>query len=283
MTEIFIMTVCGIVGAFTYFAFRDPRLMEKFRFHTDSILVKKEYYRMFSSGFLHVDWMHFGLNMFAFYTFAMGVGMAFGLEHLMLVTLFGLLGGSLLSLYVHRNNGNYTAVGFSGAVSAVVCYSVALLPHLGIGLIFIPGLYIEGWMFAPLFMLYSLYGIVKQHDNIGHAAHAGGAIIGLLYGIGAMPDVATKHLLYLLPVVVISAILLFIVFFRQDMLLTRKTRNRDHNRRIVTDKRDYGPARPNKALQEAANLDEVLDKINSTGIESLSAAERRILDRHARK
>ncbi len=277
MTETFIMTVIGIIGVFTYMAFNDYRLFEKFKFHVDSILVEKQYYRLFSSGFLHVDWMHFAFNMYAFYIFADAVANIYGLFHLVAVTLLGLLGGNLLALYIHRNHGNYTAVGFSGAVSAVVFYSVALVPHGGIGLIFIPGFFIPSWLFAVLYMMYSLYGIIKQHDNLGHEAHAGGAVLGIVYGVLAFPAIAMANWLYLLPMALVTLLLLYIVFFRQDMLLTGSTLLRPSK-----PVRDDGPP-VRKAIQEARDLDEVLDKINRTGIDSLTPAERRILERGSRR
>jgi membrane associated rhomboid family serine protease len=37
----------------------------------------------------------------------------------------------------------------------------------------------------------------KPHDNIGHAAHLGGAAFGLVFAIALQPEVAMSNALYL--------------------------------------------------------------------------------------
>ena len=42
---------------------------------------------------------------------------------------------------------------------------------------------------ATLYLIYTIYGMKKQRDNIGHTAHFGGAIAGLLATIAFVPSV----------------------------------------------------------------------------------------------
>ena len=44
--------------------FDDYSFLDKYKFQVGSVL-GKEKIRMLSSGFLHVDWMHLGFNMYA--------------------------------------------------------------------------------------------------------------------------------------------------------------------------------------------------------------------------
>ena len=48
--------------------FSDYAFFEKFKFQVSRIL-NGEKIRMISSGFLHVDWLHLGFNMYALYLF----------------------------------------------------------------------------------------------------------------------------------------------------------------------------------------------------------------------
>jgi hypothetical protein len=59
---------------FSYRGFQDPLFFEQYLFETDAILVRKEYFRLLSSAFLHGSWLHLILNMAALYSFSFWVG-----------------------------------------------------------------------------------------------------------------------------------------------------------------------------------------------------------------
>ena len=46
-----------------------------------------------------------------------------------------------------------------------------------------------GYVFVLLYIAYTLYGIRQQKDSIGHAAHLGGAIGGVLFSSFVAPDI----------------------------------------------------------------------------------------------
>jgi hypothetical protein len=48
---------------------------------------------------------------------------------------------------------------------------------------------LPGYVMATLYLIYTLYGMKKQRDNIGHTAHFGGAVAGLLATIAFVPSV----------------------------------------------------------------------------------------------
>lgn len=48
--------------------FNEYTFLDKYKFQVGKIL-GGEKLRMFTSGFLHVDWMHLGFNMYALYLF----------------------------------------------------------------------------------------------------------------------------------------------------------------------------------------------------------------------
>ena len=134
---------------------------------------------LFSSGFLHTSWWHFGFNMIALTSFSWSLEMLFGVWKFLFIYFASLIGGGLLALYIHRNHGDYSAVGASGAISGVIMSSILLFPTVPIHFIFMPPeLGVPGWFFGLLFILVSIFGIKKQIGNIGHEAHLGGAITG---------------------------------------------------------------------------------------------------------
>jgi hypothetical protein len=52
---------------------------------------------------------------------------------------------------------------------------------------------VPAWVYATAFMIASFYALKSARDNIGHDAHLGGAIIGLLTAAGLKPELAQRH------------------------------------------------------------------------------------------
>lgn len=168
----------GITAYISYLGFYQFGFMNRFQFETGPIL-GGDYQRMVTSGFLHVDGHHLFFNMLALYMFGARFEVEVGTLPLALIYALSLLGGSGLSLLMHRHHYDYCAVGASGAVSGLVFASVFLMPSMGVGLIFLP-IFIPGWLFAIIYTGISIWGIKKKWGNIGHDAHLGGAIVGML-------------------------------------------------------------------------------------------------------
>ena len=172
--------------------FSDYAFFEKFKFQVSRIL-NGEKIRMISSGFLHVDWLHLGFNMYALYLFGDIVDARLGTLGFLVIYFGSLLAGSFYSLTYHKKEPYYSAVGASGAVSGVVYSCIMLYPQMELGLILIP-IPIPGYIFGVAYLLYSIYGMKKQIGNVGHSAHLGGAIGG--YGLMLLvhPQVFTNSL-----------------------------------------------------------------------------------------
>jgi membrane associated rhomboid family serine protease len=107
---------------------------------------------------------------------------ALGPLPLLLLYLGSLFTGNLFALAFHHNQLNYIAVGASGAVTGVLFSALLLYPGIELMLFFIP-LPIPGYIFGIGYMIYTLYGMQAQNDNIGHTAHFGGAIGGIVMTI----------------------------------------------------------------------------------------------------
>lgn len=194
-----ILILCIIITAIISFvAFNNPGITEKYKFSVGSILNRKEYIRLLSSGFLHADIMHLVFNMMTLYFFGPIVIQAFGNIGFAIVYLGSILLGNFLSLYIYQKQPWYSAVGASGGVSGILFASIAMNPQIGIYIFFIP-IPVKGYIFGLLYFGYSVYMMLnpKQHDNIGHAAHLGGAFLGLIYAVATAPDIAMHNALYL--------------------------------------------------------------------------------------
>ncbi|MGK6340784.1 rhomboid family intramembrane serine protease [Chryseobacterium sp. DT-3] len=187
-----------ITAIISFVAFNNPGITEKYKFSVGAILGRKEYIRLLSSGFLHADIMHLVFNMMTLYFFGPIVIQTFGNLGFTIVYLGSILLGNFLSLYIYQKQPWYSAVGASGGVSGILFASIAMIPDMGIYIFFIP-IPVKGYIFGLLYFGYSVYMMMnpRQHDNIGHAAHLGGAFFGLVYAVAIAPDAAIHNALYL--------------------------------------------------------------------------------------
>lgn len=196
MNIIFILI--GLTVLISILCFQNPHFFEKYKFHVASIQQRKEYYRLLSAGFLHVDFGHLFFNMLTLYFFGPIVLQAFGLAGFLAIYIGAILLGNIFSLYIYQRQPWYSAVGASGGISGILFSAIAILPSLGIYFFFIP-IPIPGYIFGFLYFSYSVYMMLnpRQQDNIGHAAHLGGAIFGLFYAILFANARAMENMLYI--------------------------------------------------------------------------------------
>mgnify|MGYP001031645007 FL=1 len=162
----------------SYKGFNDEIFFNRFHFQVRKIK-QGEYIRLLSSGFLHVGTSHLIFNMITFYFFAAPVIYSIGNIPFLVVYFGSLLAGNAFANYFHRDEPFYTAVGASGAVTGILFSSILLYPALELYMFFIP-IPIPGYLFAVGYLAYTLYGMKKQNDTIGHTAHFGGALGGIL-------------------------------------------------------------------------------------------------------
>ena len=191
--------------------FDDYSFLDKYKFQVGRVL-GKEKIRMLSSGFLHVDWIHLGFNMYALYIFGDFVAMNLGTIPFLIIYFGSLIAGSLYTLQYHKDEPYYSAVGASGAVSGIVYSSILVFPDMQLLLFFaIP---IPGYIFGVGYLIYSIYGMKKQVGNIGHAAHLGGAIGGFILTLVLRPELFSTNTIF----VILLAIPIILVLFFGDKL-----------------------------------------------------------------
>jgi membrane associated rhomboid family serine protease len=199
---------------FSMKGFGSYSFLDKYKFQVGRVL-GKEKIRMLTSGFLHVDWMHLGFNMYALYIFGDIVATILGTTSFLIIYFGSLLAGNLYTLQYHKNEPYYSAVGASGAVSGIVYSSILLFPDMQLLLFFaIP---IPGYVFGVGYLLYSIYGMKKQVGNIGHAAHLGGTIGGFVFTLLLNPILFTTNSTFVI-VLAVPIILLLLFGYKLKSL-----------------------------------------------------------------
>jgi membrane associated rhomboid family serine protease len=176
-----------ITAVISYLAFQKPELKSKFIFNAHHIYHRKEYYRLLSSGFIHADIMHLLLNMWALYMFGSMVeeyfGFMFGAKQIVYflgLYLLGIIVSSLPDLWQQKNNVYYNSLGASGGVSSIVFCGIILNPLMKLVIFPLP-IPMPAYIFAVVYVAYSVYMEKRQMNNINHMAHLWGALWGVAY------------------------------------------------------------------------------------------------------
>ena len=140
--------------------FNDFEFFEKYKFNVGAIK-RGEQLRMITSGFLHANFNHLLFNMLTLFFFAPYVIRDLGTVLFVIVYLVSLAMGSIVSLYFHQNEHNYSAIGASGAVMGILYSAILLEPGMTINFI------IPGWLFGIGYLGYSVWAMKQNRDNVG--------------------------------------------------------------------------------------------------------------------
>ena len=182
-------------------AFDRTDMKERMMLNPYDIVQHKKWYRSFTHGFIHADFIHLALNCYVLFMFGVqgkivpGYQSSFvsvepqfidlyglkGYFYFFLLYVGGILFSSLYTINKHQNDPYYNALGASGAVSAVVFACIILNPNAQLGLIILPGIYLPAYIFGPLLLFGEYYMAKRGGTNIGHDAHISGAIYGLIF------------------------------------------------------------------------------------------------------
>ncbi|HET6603161.1 MAG TPA: rhomboid family intramembrane serine protease [Xanthomonadaceae bacterium] len=185
----------GITALVSWYAFSHPRLLGQLLMWPPAVSRGREYWRMFSYGFVHADWQHLLFNMITLYFF--GGAMARLIEArlgplgFLGFYLFALPFSILPSYLRHRNDPNYRSLGASGAVSAVLFAYILVDPWSMLLVFFVP---MPAIVFAAIYVGYTIWAEHARRDNINHSAHLWGAAYGVLFLIAMEPRVVGHFL-----------------------------------------------------------------------------------------
>jgi membrane associated rhomboid family serine protease len=204
--NIALIIIIAINAIVSFKGFSDESFFRKFEFHIGSIRAGEQY-RMITSAFLHGDLMHLAFNMLTLYFFAPVVIYSMGIFVFVLVYFVSLIAGNLLTLYFHKNEHWYRAIGASGAVTGVLYAAILLDPYGSIYLYYF--IKLPSFVFGIGYLLYSIYGMKAKNDNIGHVAHFGGAIGGYVITLSRNPNMIFDNTL----MVILLTIPIIVLFY----------------------------------------------------------------------
>jgi len=175
-------------------SFSNRDLYRRLMFNAYDIKHFKNGYRFFSYALVHADWIHLLINMLVLYSFGNAVERYFqlvfgtkGILYYILLYIGGIVLSTTPAYGKNKDNYAYSAVGASGAVSAIVFSSIIFDPLNKIYLFLIP-IGIPAIIFGGLYLAYSWYMAKRNIDNIGHDAHFWGAVFGFFFTLALKPS-----------------------------------------------------------------------------------------------
>jgi membrane associated rhomboid family serine protease len=171
-------------------AFSNRNWFLKLQFNPYQVYYRREFYRLLTHGFLHANWTHLIINMLVLFFFGPHVestlksilGPEIQQWHRLIYLLFyfaAIIIASLISLFRHKDDIWYNAVGASGAVSAVIFFFIFFNPWEMLyfyGILPVPGI-----IMGALYLIYSQVMSRRGTDNVNHDAHFVGALFGFLF------------------------------------------------------------------------------------------------------
>ena len=246
----------GTIGSF-------DSVLKWFALSSDPIDLIRHPVSVISHMFLHVSLGHIFWNMLILYWFGRIVGDFIGDERILPIYLLGGLCGAVAYLLFAAFTGQESiAYGASAAVMAMVVASGFLAPEYNLRLLFIGDVKLKYVAFA--LVLIDLIMIAEADNTGGRIAHLGGAVFGGFYvhllGLGRdltqpMTDFGEA--------------------VRSKSKKYKATMTVIHNQ---NQKREL-----NSEVDIQDRVDEILDKINETGFDSLSEEEKEFLYQASKK
>ncbi|MBN8213190.1 MAG: rhomboid family intramembrane serine protease [Xanthomonadales bacterium] len=178
-------------------AWERPRLLERLILWPPAIDRQQQYDRLLTHGFIHADGMHLIFNMITLYSFGQMMEGYFSARitpiGYLLFYLSAVVVAILPTFMKYRHDPSYRSLGASGAVSAVLFASILLDPWNGIYLFMIP-IPIPAFIFAGLYVWYSIWMDKRGGDNINHSAHLWGGLYGMMFTLLQQPELAGQFL-----------------------------------------------------------------------------------------
>ena len=182
----------GITCLVSWLAFNNRKLADRLILWPPAIDKHRQYDRLVTYGFIHADFMHLLFNMMTLYFFGRQIE----------VLMNGLVGAwtypafyvsalvvSILPTYLkNQHNPNYLSLGASGAVSAVLFAFILFDPWSKLIIFPIP-VPIPAFLFAILYIGYSIWMDRRGGGNVNHSAHLWGAAYGVLFTLVLEPRV----------------------------------------------------------------------------------------------
>lgn len=170
------------------------------------VVVYKEFYRLFTGAFLHVNFLHFLCNMYSLYVIGTQIESFLGKTKYIIIYLFSILAASLLSIVLNTTS---ASIGASGAIFGLLGAMLYFGYHYRVYL----GGVIKSQI-IPIIILNLAIGFMSD-GSIDNWAHIGGLIGGVLIttGLGVKYKSSNFEKVNGLIVSVLYVLLMFFIAF----------------------------------------------------------------------
>ena len=174
---ILLNTLIFLIVEFTGGSENGQHMLECGAAYAPLILEQGQWYRVFSSMFLHFGAPHLINNMLVLFVLGQRLEPAVGRLRFLLIYIAGGLGGNFISLCGDMRTGDYSvSAGASGAVFAVMGGMIyVIIRHRGR----VADLTMKQMLIMAAFSLY--FGFASE--GVDNAAHAGGLLCGFLAAV----------------------------------------------------------------------------------------------------
>ncbi len=174
---ILLNTLIFLIVEFTGGSENGHHMLECGAAYAPLILEQGQWYRVFSSMFLHFGAPHLINNMLVLFVLGQRLEPAVGRLRFLLIYIAGGLGGNFISLFWDMRTGDYSvSAGASGAVFAVMGGMIyVIIRHRGR----VADLTMKQMLIMAAFSLY--FGFASE--GVDNAAHAGGLLCGFLAAV----------------------------------------------------------------------------------------------------
>src|SRR5690625_221775 len=168
----------------------------------NSLIMNGEWWRLITSAFLHIGMIHLLMNMIALFYLGSIVEKTFGTVRFIVIYIFSIIGGSLISFTFHTN----VSAGASGAIFGLfgallfftIVYKQVFFKTMGKNLLL-------------LLMINIIFGIIFPGIDMG--AHIGGLVTGFLTaGMLYVPNKKNIVLQFLSSLLIVISIIFFVYF-----------------------------------------------------------------------
>src|SRR5438105_14082550 len=136
-------------------------------------------WQLITCGFLHANFLHLAINMYALWMFGSDVERAIGPRHYLTLYFASLLSSSATQLTVvslMTSTGIYPTVGASGSIFGILLSFCMLFPRRTVVLLISP-IPMPAILFVILYALLELFsGVFGTDQGVAHFAHLGGMV-----------------------------------------------------------------------------------------------------------
>ena len=134
-----------------------------------AFILAGEWWRFLTCGFLHIDFLHFLMNMLSLFNLGRFMEILFDKKKLLTILIGSIIGGSMFMFIL---SGNTVAVGISGGLYGLMAAYTYFLIH--------KGMWKVPQVRQSLIQIYLINLWINFIPGVAYAGHLGGFVVGLL-------------------------------------------------------------------------------------------------------